>query len=986
MKHHAKVIVAISALSVSILALGATLASATAPTVTIDPASAISYTSAHLAGKVDPGDQETFYYFQYSADPELEGWNIGAYQGPLAAGSGETAVSDDLTGLKPGTEYFVRLVAENADGQAISAEPNPSFTTDAVVPPTVTIDAPSAVDGDSAQFSGTINPNAPGGNPAAFDVAWRFECTPSCPGELSGQIDADSVTHSVLAQAEGLEPNTSYEVTLIAKNAGEPVLSESKTFKTAEVVPGTQTLYAGELTGAGATLAARVNPRNSAAVAYQFEWGTDTSYGNLVPPSAAPLGAEDNTYHPVSGQIDGLAPDSIYHFRIVATNTSSGETSFGIDRRMRTAAIPPASQSCPNDIFRIGLGAGLPDCRAYEQVSPPDKGPFTIETTYSTNRVLASGGAVQYIGTGAFPGTAVSLRNTAYLGERGPEGWTNRALSIPHKNGGFVTEFFNTGPLSEDGSHIVATSTLALTPEAVAGAYNVYLQDTASGELTFMYSNPNLPTFNVGGTPSFDHVVFVETKALTPDAIDNGNPKMYEFTDGELRLVSYVPTESGEAVSPDLVTLSGAELDDVISDDGSRIFFSLSSETAGPANGDLGLYMRVDGDHTVALSISQRPGDDDQVRSGTFNDASADGSVVYFQSQHPLTEQSFPIPPTPTDDRSLYRLEVDTNQLVDVAAELPGVDPQVRIANTVLATADGAGVFFVADSPLTTGGRDGSNLYYWSAAQLVPVAEGLGGSPGNTNLKFYALSPNGRYLGILDGASLTGYDGAADGCEGPCQQAFLYDVSEETLSCASCPGPGTPTPTHNVFGVENGGYPVSAVTDAGRLYFTTPSRLALGDSNGKKDVYEYFRGNRALLSSGSASQNALLIGASASGDDVFFTTNQQLVAQDRDQVDDLYDARVGGGLAGQGATSPSPPCEGEGCQPSGALPPPPSIGSASLNAAGQRSQRCNRPARNTRKEHRRGQARRSSATERQPASKKAPKSKRKAKRCQGGTR
>ena len=49
-----------------------------------------------------------------------------------------------------------------------------------------------------------------------------------------------------------------------------------------------------------------------------------------------------------------------------------------------------------------------------------------------------------------------------------------------------------------------------------------------------------------------------------------------------------------------------------------------------------------------------------------------------------------------------------------------------------------------------------------------------------------------------------------------------------------------------------------------------------------------------------------------SGNDVFFATAQQLVAQDQDGAADLYDARVNGGVP---APQSTPPCAGDACKP-----------------------------------------------------------------------
>ncbi len=101
------------------------------------------------------------------------------------------------------------------------------------------------------------------------------------------------------------------------------------------------------------------------------------------------------------------------------------------------------------------------------------------------------------------------------------------------------------------------------------------------------------------------------------------------------------------------------------------------------------------------------------------------------------------------------------------------------------------------------------------------------------------------------------------------------------------------------------------LTDTGRVFFETAEALAPSDTNGVLDVYEYEGGHVYLISSGTSSFESNLEGASESGNDVFFRSNQQLVPQDNQpgQIV-IYDARVAGGF-------PAPP------RPRRARPPTP---------------------------------------------------------------
>src|SRR5487761_300242 len=75
-----------------------------------------------------------------------------------------------------------------------------------------------------------------------------------------------------------------------------------------------------------ATLSATVNAGGS-LTSYQFEYGTSVAYGSTTPLASLGSGSEGVS---VLAQLGGLEPETVYHFRVVATNASS-ETAHGAD-------------------------------------------------------------------------------------------------------------------------------------------------------------------------------------------------------------------------------------------------------------------------------------------------------------------------------------------------------------------------------------------------------------------------------------------------------------------------------------------------------------------------------------------------------------------------------------------------------------------------------------------------------------------------------
>lgn len=721
-----------------------------------------------------------------------------------------------------------------------------------------------------------------------------------------------------------------------------------------------------------AMLVAQVNPGNEAASFY-FEYGPTASYGQSTPISAI---AADGKPVTVTRNVAALKPGSTYHFRIVVTN--SVDTVEGPDRTF-TTLTRTGSGSCANETIReLQQSTWLAECRAFEQVSPIDKAELELQTSnLGPTQVSPDGEAATFSATGALPGAEASLVQSFYLARRSSAGWPSKGIDVPQSPTPVDGQLISKIAISADLSHSVYVSARGLTPDAVEGQFNTYLRDNETGAVSLIYTSTERPLFllfpsgggYLSGNTDFSHVTFQTPATLTPDAPDNGKRKLFEYTAGELRLVSILPNGSP---STDYANTAPLSMSRSISPDGSRIFFSLGEGTFDTL---LGLYMRVDGETTVPISASQRTGEVGQIKPGIFRGASPDGSVVYFTSTAPLTDDSFP--DQPRNGEALYRYE--NGELTDLTVYDPPREPVVGSGyGLVEASLSGEGIFW----------SEGGTIYSWREGERSVVATGLIGPVGAGERDVAKLSPDGSKLAFRDRAPLTGYDNVNPakchtdqlGGHDECEQAFVFDTEDQSLECASCRTDGQLSQGPVTFGAA---LSEGAVTDDGRVYFNTPDRLSPQDSNGQYDVYEYVGEARNLMSGGAANSRSLFMGSDTSGHNVFFTTTQQLVGQDRDRLLDLYAARVGGGFASQSPQGSRSPCSGEGCQ--GAPPPPPPSnrpGSATLpSGAGGRG--CSKAQANANRATRKARGMKPGAA-RQKARAKAKRMQKKADNCRAG--
>ena len=216
-----------------------------------------------------------------------------------------------------------------------------------------------------------------------------------------------------------------YRYRLLVSNANGTPYGTVQSFKFQP--PTVEALSSSGLTAESADLSATVNPQGI-DTHYHFEYGTSTAYGSSAPVAEADLGSA-NLPHPVEVHITGLEKHVTYHFRVVATNalgtTASEDQTFNF--------YPP---SCPNEALRQQTGAAfLPDCRAYELVSPGDAGGTILlaegpQSPLATNPSrFAFGGILGVIPEAG--GDPPDVLGDLYVSTRTDTGWVTRYVGPP---------------------------------------------------------------------------------------------------------------------------------------------------------------------------------------------------------------------------------------------------------------------------------------------------------------------------------------------------------------------------------------------------------------------------------------------------------------------------------------------------------------------------------------------------------------------------
>ena len=306
-------------------------AGALVPTVTTSAATSVTATGAQLNGAANPNGVAATAQFEYGTTTAYG--SITTAQN-VGSGSISVTISTTLSGLTPNTTYHYRIVATNSAGTSQGTDQ--SFTT-GTAPPVVTTDSASTITGTSAQLNGTVNPQS-----SATTYQFEYGTTTSYGSTSPSQNAGSGATAvNVNAVVTGLSPNTTYHFRIVATNSVGTAQGTDRTFTTPLIPPAATTSSPTNVTANAARLNGIVNP-NNAATTFYFQYGTTTSYGSVTTTQSAGSTANPVT---VTDSISGLTISTIYHYRIVATNSAG--TTQGADQTFTTGVVSPTVATGP---------------------------------------------------------------------------------------------------------------------------------------------------------------------------------------------------------------------------------------------------------------------------------------------------------------------------------------------------------------------------------------------------------------------------------------------------------------------------------------------------------------------------------------------------------------------------------------------------------------------------------------------------------------
>lgn len=489
-------------------------------------------------------------------------------------------------------------------------------------------------------------------------------------------------------------------------------------------------------------------------------------------------------------------------------------------------------ESCPNEAL-TGFHEYLPDCRAYEMVSPV----FTDGTNLDAQAESVDGSRLLGVSTGASIGGSESgggKQGVFYQLSRSGSGWATSAITPP-------ASLFPTQEYLAASPNLDQTLWLLRAPSQSFFTEDLYVREE-DGSLAQI--GPLIPpaaaTGNLAGefgqfafsgrvdyvdaSADLSHVIFQmlgEGPLWPGDTTDtelSTNLTLYEYSGTDQRAPELVGVDAEGALLSDCETSLGSmgsrDLYNAMSAEGTTVFFTAVGHSAGPGICPVGakapevseLYARLDQVETVAISEpSARECAECQTpatealgrRPAEFAGASEDGSKVFFLTEQELLPEA--------RGMNLYEYDFDnpeSNQGTGRIARVSTGSTEPEMQGVVRVSEDGSHVYFVAEGVLTEG----------------PNGEGREPVDGEDNLYVFerdAAYPAGHVAFI------------ADLCSGKEQSGSISGVKQ-------CPSAEGDSQDWTAFAA-----PVQTTPEGRFLVFRSVADLTPDDKSEQPQIFEY---------------------------------------------------------------------------------------------------------------------------------------------------
>jgi hypothetical protein len=227
------------------------------------------------------------------------------------------------------TSWVVEILDQNDsnhDGIPNLSDPTGPPPPPVTGPPVAITNPATLIASFAANLNGSVNPHG-----LTTSVYFQYGTTNSYGLTTAPQSHIGNTSLNVSAHISGLTASTTYHFRIVTTNSAGTRYGSDRTFTTLPPIgfPIVTTKPATNVAAFAATLNGLLDPHGLTTSVY-FQCGTTTNYGRTT----AVQNQTGNTFRNIAANVVGLARNTTYHFRIVATNSVG--TRYGSDRTFTT--------------------------------------------------------------------------------------------------------------------------------------------------------------------------------------------------------------------------------------------------------------------------------------------------------------------------------------------------------------------------------------------------------------------------------------------------------------------------------------------------------------------------------------------------------------------------------------------------------------------------------------------------------------------------